>query len=242
METNSGDTAWILTSSAFVLLMTPGLALFYGGLVRSKNILSVLMQCLISAGLFGVLWIVVGLALVTTVTEFIDGVNARRKRTQEAPLNALWRLLRLQRRKYGGYLVHVGIILMALGIVGTRMYPFEVQKTLNVGQPATVGDYTITFERLDREFIDDYTSTWATVPSLAAPSTTWSVSRSSSWKGSNRLVTTSPPRPSGAEPDVSTLTLRVLSPFVLGRRPYGRGPRAPFGGSSRSRVRAAGRG
>ena len=49
---NSGDTAWILTSSALVLLMTlPGLALFYGGLVRSKNILSVLMQCLASAGL-----------------------------------------------------------------------------------------------------------------------------------------------------------------------------------------------
>ena len=58
---NSGDTAWMLTSSALVLMMTlPGLALFYGGLVRSKNVLSVLMQCLISAGLIGVLWVVVG--------------------------------------------------------------------------------------------------------------------------------------------------------------------------------------
>ena len=58
---NSGDTAWMLTSSALVLMMTlPGLALFYGGLVRSKNVLSVLMQCLISAGLIGVLWLVVG--------------------------------------------------------------------------------------------------------------------------------------------------------------------------------------
>ncbi len=44
---DSGDTAWMLTSSALVLLMTlPGLALFYGGLVRTKNVLSVLMQCL----------------------------------------------------------------------------------------------------------------------------------------------------------------------------------------------------
>ena len=61
---NSGDTAWILTSSALVLLMTlPGLALFYGGLVRSKNILSVLMQCLTSAGVIGVLWVVVGYSL-----------------------------------------------------------------------------------------------------------------------------------------------------------------------------------
>lgn len=61
---DSGDTAWIMTSTALVLMMTlPGLALFYGGLVRSKNILSILMQCLISAGLIGVLWIVVGYTL-----------------------------------------------------------------------------------------------------------------------------------------------------------------------------------
>ena len=59
-----GDTAWMMTSTALVLLMTlPGLALFYGGLVRSKNVLSILMQCLISAGLIGVLWIVVGYSL-----------------------------------------------------------------------------------------------------------------------------------------------------------------------------------
>ena len=61
---DSGDTAWVLTSSALVLMMTlPGLALFYGGLVRAKNILNVLMQCMLSAGIVGVLWIVVGYSL-----------------------------------------------------------------------------------------------------------------------------------------------------------------------------------
>jgi Amt family ammonium transporter len=61
---DSGDTAWVLTSSALVLSMTlPGLALFYGGLVRSKNVLNVLMQCFISAGVVGVLWILVGYSL-----------------------------------------------------------------------------------------------------------------------------------------------------------------------------------
>src|SRR4029453_10189210 len=56
-----GDTAWVLPASALVLMMTlPGLALFYGGLVRAKNILNVLMQCVLSAGLVGVLWIVAG--------------------------------------------------------------------------------------------------------------------------------------------------------------------------------------
>lgn len=61
---DTGDTAWVLTASALVLMMTlPGLALFYGGLVRSKNILNVLMQCFISAGIVGVLWILVGYSL-----------------------------------------------------------------------------------------------------------------------------------------------------------------------------------
>jgi ammonium transporter, Amt family len=61
---DSGDTAWVLTASALVLMMTlPGLALFYGGLVRAKNVLNVLMQCFISAGVVGVLWILVGYSL-----------------------------------------------------------------------------------------------------------------------------------------------------------------------------------
>jgi ammonium transporter, Amt family len=61
---DTGDTAWVLVSSALVLMMTlPGLALFYGGLVRSKNVLNVLMQCFISAGIVGVLWILVGYSL-----------------------------------------------------------------------------------------------------------------------------------------------------------------------------------
>ncbi len=61
---DSGDTAWVLTASALVLMMTlPGLALFYGGLVRAKNILNVLMQCMLSAGIVGVLWVLVGYSL-----------------------------------------------------------------------------------------------------------------------------------------------------------------------------------
>ena len=61
---NSGDTAWILISSALVLLMTmPGLALFYGGLVRSKNFLSVMLQCGAIAAVASLLWILVGYTL-----------------------------------------------------------------------------------------------------------------------------------------------------------------------------------
>jgi len=63
-ELSSGDTSWILTSTALVLFMTlPGLALFYGGLVRSKNVLSVLMQCFAIACLVSVCWVIYGYSL-----------------------------------------------------------------------------------------------------------------------------------------------------------------------------------
>ena len=60
---NSGDTAWVLISSALVLLMTPGLAFFYGGMVRRKNMLSVLMQCFIIMCVLSIQWVVFGYSL-----------------------------------------------------------------------------------------------------------------------------------------------------------------------------------
>jgi len=60
-EIDSGDTAWILTSTALVLFMTiPGLALFYGGLVRAENVLSVLMHCLVITAVVSVIWVLFG--------------------------------------------------------------------------------------------------------------------------------------------------------------------------------------
>ena len=60
---NSGDTAWILASSALVLLMTPGLAFFYGGLVRRKNVTATIMHSLMCMGLVGVVWVLWGYSL-----------------------------------------------------------------------------------------------------------------------------------------------------------------------------------
>ena len=60
----AGHTAWMLTSSALVLFMTaPGLAMFYGGLVRKKNVLSVMMQCVFLMGLMTVIWAIYGYSL-----------------------------------------------------------------------------------------------------------------------------------------------------------------------------------
>lgn len=64
---NSGDTAWMLTSTAFVLIMTPGLAFFYGGMVGRKNVVSTLYQNFIALGVVGVLWAVIGYSLAFSV-------------------------------------------------------------------------------------------------------------------------------------------------------------------------------
>ncbi len=66
---DSGDTAWLLTATALVLFMTiPGLALFYGGLVRVKNVLSLLMQCFALTGLITIIWIVIGYSIAFDTT------------------------------------------------------------------------------------------------------------------------------------------------------------------------------
>lgn len=72
---NSGDTAWMLISTALVLLMTiPGLALFYGGMVRAKNVLSIMMQCFAITGLITILWVVYGYSLAFDTTGMEKGV------------------------------------------------------------------------------------------------------------------------------------------------------------------------
>jgi Amt family ammonium transporter len=77
-DINSGDTAWMLTSTALVLMMTvPGLALFYGGMVRKKNVLSTLMQSFAITCLVTILWWVVGYSLAFTpgTTPYLGGTN-----------------------------------------------------------------------------------------------------------------------------------------------------------------------
>ncbi|HEX8486992.1 MAG TPA: ammonia channel protein, partial [Propionibacteriaceae bacterium] len=71
LELSPGDTAWILTSSALVLLMTPGLALFYGGMVRAKSVLNMMMMSFGALGVVTLLWVVYGYSMA-----FGDDVGA----------------------------------------------------------------------------------------------------------------------------------------------------------------------
>jgi Amt family ammonium transporter len=70
---DTGDTAWMLISTALVLLMTPGLAFFYGGLVRSRNVLNTMMMSLVAMGLIGVTWCLWGYSLAFDVTPGANG-------------------------------------------------------------------------------------------------------------------------------------------------------------------------
>ncbi len=70
---DTGSTAWLLMSSALVLLMMPGLALFYGGMVRAKNVLNTFLNVMVCCGVIGVLWVVVGYALVFPVVDATTG-------------------------------------------------------------------------------------------------------------------------------------------------------------------------
>src|SRR5919197_4252712 len=60
---NSGDVAWMLTAAALVLLMTPGLSFFYGGMVRTRNVVSTMLQSFVAMAVISVLWVVVGFSL-----------------------------------------------------------------------------------------------------------------------------------------------------------------------------------
>ena len=135
-ELNGADTAWVLTSTALVLFMTiPGLALFYGGLVNRRNVLSVLMHCVSIACLMSVLWLVVGYSIA-----FGDGGTA----------NAVWGGL--------GKMFLIGIGPDTLSGTIPEVLFFAFQMTFAIITPALiVGAYV---ERITYGFVLMFSSLW----------------------------------------------------------------------------------
>ncbi len=89
------------------------------------------------------------LAAAVTIFEFWRGAAARRKRTGAPFLTELWRLIGRDRRRYGGYFIHLSVILMAIGIIGIEMFQTETQGTISLGEDLELGRYSITFDKLD---------------------------------------------------------------------------------------------
>ncbi len=91
---------------------------------------------------------VIAFVFVGVVQEYVRGVQARRHATGEAIGTALVNLVRRNGRRYGGYIVHVGVLLVALGIVGHEFYQSEGQANLTPGESITVANYTLTYRGL----------------------------------------------------------------------------------------------
>jgi cytochrome c-type biogenesis protein CcmF len=88
------------------------------------------------------------LVILVTLFEFARAALARARARGESPIGALWQLAGRNRRRYGGYIIHLGVVLMALGILGIELFQTETQATLERGQQVTLGRYIVTYDDL----------------------------------------------------------------------------------------------
>jgi len=88
-------------------------------------------------------------AFAATIQEYWRGVRARRRNVREALPVAAWEVLRRNNRRYGGYLVHLAILLMAVGIIASNAFQLERQFVLRPGEQGSIGPYTIVYRGLD---------------------------------------------------------------------------------------------
>ncbi len=147
--------------AALVSLM--GLALILGWRrTRSESLLlGLIAPCLTSLAIVIVLWLtglrdgigligfsMVGFSVVATLAEFYNGMLARHRSTRERYHLALLNLIKKQRRRYGGYLVHIAFFLMCTGVIGSNVYQIETETTLRKGESRVVGPYSLTYQSL----------------------------------------------------------------------------------------------
>lgn len=166
----------ILLSMMFVMAVCPLLA-WQRSTIKNlrKNFLLPAIVAVIAMILMVVLgmtkaWAVIGygviaLLLVTHFLEFYRGVKARRKMTKENPLLALYHLMVKNRRRYGGYLVHLGIACITMGIIGSQNYDAQTMKTIELGKSIEINNYRINYDKLDqkKEGINDIVYAQVTV-------------------------------------------------------------------------------
>jgi cytochrome c-type biogenesis protein CcmF len=99
-------------------------------------------------------WLAAFVAFVT-LYEFWRGALARKRRYNENLPTALWHLAGRNRQRYGGYIIHLGVVFMSLGIIGIEIFQTETQGTIPQGGQLTLGEYTITYDSLASFDTDD---------------------------------------------------------------------------------------
>jgi cytochrome c-type biogenesis protein CcmF len=111
------------------------------------------------------------LTLATTLIEYWRGVSARHRSKGESYPLAFWRLIGRNRRRYGGYLIHLGVILVAIGVVGSRFYQVETQRNLAVGESMTISsDFIGTYELTYQVCVKEPAPTTGLLPRLSCRS------------------------------------------------------------------------
>lgn len=151
----------ILLSLMFVMAICPLIAWQRSSLKKLKQnfLVPALLALLVAVVLvaFGmrqayaiISFSIVAFMMLTHIVEVTRGVKARRTVTKENVFVALYRLMVRNRRRYGGYIVHFGIALIAIGIIGSNNFEVETMKTVAEGESFQFGDYTLTYESLDQ--------------------------------------------------------------------------------------------
>ncbi len=98
---------------------------------------------------------IVLLAGYVAIYETYRGASARVRARGENWLLAIWKLVVRNQRRYGGYLVHLGIVIIGIGVIGSTVFQFQTRRTMDVGETATVREYEITYESFDRGLAED---------------------------------------------------------------------------------------
>ncbi|MCZ7546895.1 MAG: hypothetical protein M5R40_26750 [Anaerolineae bacterium] len=105
----------------------------------------------------------IGFAGFSTLYEYVKGVRARVRARGENPLTALARLFQIHQRRYGGYFIHLGIVVLGMGIIGSTVFQTETQQTLARGDALSIEHYTIRYDGLDFDAGPDVMITRANV-------------------------------------------------------------------------------
>jgi cytochrome c-type biogenesis protein CcmF len=114
-----------------VISLTGGVILYVAGIRKGYSLTSFIFCIFVS---------------VSILMEFFRGAAARRRTTGENPVLALGRLIWRNKRRYGGYVVHIGAVMMFVGITGSTAYKIEKNIVVNKGDSFTIGDYTLKYE------------------------------------------------------------------------------------------------
>lgn len=135
-----------------------------------------IIALLVAAGIYvirgdGLYWqpILLGVATFTGLVhlkELVNGTLVGKREHGESLADSIKRLVLKHRRRFGGYVVHIGIILMAVAIVGTIGYQEEIVKTVSIGETIEIGDYTLTYEGLQEKNFANKTIVFADMPVL----------------------------------------------------------------------------